>query len=229
VVKVVQNDSGDNKPMKITKYPQSAILIEYKNKKILIDPGSYCYNENFTAHDWGKIDILLITHIHNDHCFSPAVKIIKGNNQNLVLLSNSQVKEKLALENIDCEILKAGQERQVDDIKIKGVESIHGELPNGKPKPDVIGFLIDNAFYHPGDTIYLDQKPKAQIVFVPMCGTVVMNPKEATKFCSEINPELSIPIHYDNPNYITDTVEFEKEMQGQNFKVLKNGESVEMD
>ena len=40
--------------MKITKYPQSAILIEYKKKRILIDPGSYCYNENFKAENWGN-------------------------------------------------------------------------------------------------------------------------------------------------------------------------------
>ncbi len=218
-----------SKLMKITKYPQSAILIEYKNKRILIDPGSYCYNENFTARDWEKIDILLITHIHNDHCFSPAVKIIKGNNPNLILLSNPQVKEKLAIEDIDCEILEVGQERQVGDIEIEGIKSIHGELPNGKPKPDVIGFLVDDIFYHPGDTIYLEQKPKSKIIFVPMCGTVVMNPKEAAKFSKEINPEVVIPIHYDNTNYITDTSEFEKEMLGQNFKILKNGESIEID
>jgi len=51
--------------MKITKYPQSAILIEnYKGKRVLIDPGSYCYNKSFTPDDWGKIDILLLTHTH---------------------------------------------------------------------------------------------------------------------------------------------------------------------
>jgi L-ascorbate metabolism protein UlaG (beta-lactamase superfamily) len=40
--------------MKITKHPQSAVLIEYKGKRILIDPGSYCYSENFKPQDWGK-------------------------------------------------------------------------------------------------------------------------------------------------------------------------------
>ena len=78
--------------MKITKYPQSAILIEnHKDKKILIDPGSYCYNENFTADNWGKIDILLVTHTHSDHCLPEAIKIIKQNNPDLIIFSNTLI------------------------------------------------------------------------------------------------------------------------------------------
>ena len=213
--------------MKITKYPQSAVLIRYKDKRILIDPGSYCYDENFTPNDWGKIDILLITHVHSDHCVPEAIKVIKQNNPNLAILSNLEVKEKLALEDIDCGILEPDKTKQIGEIKITGIQSIHGELPSGKPKPDVIGFLIDEKFYHPGDTIYFEQKPKDEIVFVPICGTVVVNPKEAAKFSKEINPKLTIPIHYDNPNYPVDVDDFVKEMSGYNVRVLGNGESIE--
>jgi len=217
--------------MKTIKYPQSAILIEdYKNKRILIDPRSYCYDENFTANDWGKIDILLITHILSDHCFPEAIKIIKQNNPYLIILSNTEVKEKLKNEaDIDCEIIKPGEEKQIDDIRMRGVKSIHGDLPSGKPKPDVIGFLIDDKIYHPGDTIYLEEKLKVEIVFVPICGTVVMNPKEAAKFAKEINPKLTIPIHYDSPNYPIDVNDFIREMKGYNIKALENGKNIEID
>ncbi|OGZ32629.1 MAG: hypothetical protein A2V69_00915 [Candidatus Portnoybacteria bacterium RBG_13_40_8] len=217
--------------MKISKYPQSAILIEdYKNKRILIDPGDYCYNENFTANDWGKIDILLITHIHSDHCLSEAIKTIKQNNPDLIILSNLEVKDKLKNEaDINSETIKPEEERQIGDIKITGVKSIHGDLPSGKPKPDVIGFLVDDKIYHPGDTIYLKEKPKTEIVFVPICGTVVMNPREAAKFAKEVNPKLIIPIHYDSPNYPVDVSDFVNEMGGYNVRVLKNGESIEID
>src|SRR4030042_871668 len=126
--------------MKISKYPQSAILIEdYKNKRILIDPGDYCYNENFTAEDWGKIDILLITHTHTDHCLPDAIKIIKQNNQNLIILSNSEVKEILKNESgIGSEVINSGEFKKIDDVKIMGVKSINGELPWGKQKQNLI-------------------------------------------------------------------------------------------
>ena len=102
-------------------------------------------------------------------------------------------------------------------------------MPSGKPKPDVIGFLINDKIYHPGDSIYLEEKPKAEVVFVPICGTVVMNFQEAAKFSKEINPKLTIPIHYDNPVYPVDVNDFVKEMEGYNVKVLENGESIEID
>lgn len=213
---------------KITKYPQSAVLIEYKNKRILIDPGKYCYNENFTAENWGKIDILLITHVHEDHCLPEAIKIIKKNNPNLIILSNFEVKEKLVLENIDCDILKPNEIKQIDGLEIKGVKQIHGELSPGKPRANVIGFLINKKFYHPGDTVYIEEKPKAEIIFVPICGTVVMNPKEAAKFSKEIKPKLIIPIHYDSPRFPVDINDFVREMNSYNVKVLKNGESIEI-
>ena len=215
--------------MIITKYPQSAILLEYKNRRILIDPGSYCYNENFAPDDWGRIDILLITHNHPDHFMPEAIRIIKQNNPNLTILSNREVQEELKNENINCEVLEPSREKWIGDIKIKGIKSIHGKLPSGNPAPDVVGFLIDNRFYHPGDTIYLREKPYADIVFVPICGRVVMNPKEAAKFIKEINPKLAIPIHYDSPNYPVDISEFTKEMRGCNVKVLKNGESIKIE
>ncbi len=214
--------------MKITKYPQSATLIEdYKNKRILIDPGSFCYNESFAPESWGKIGILLFTHIHSDHFMLEVAKKLKEINPEVFIASNGEVCAELAKVNIECKILQPGEITEVDGIKITGVKSVHGDLPNGKPKPDVIGFLIDDKFYHPGDTIYLDEKPHAEVVFVPICGVVVMNVAEAAKFVAEINPKIAIPIHFDNPNYPVDVNDFAK-AAGSVARILKNGESIEL-
>lgn len=213
--------------MKITKYPQSAILIEdYKNKRILIDPGSYCYSDNFAPENWGKIDILLFTHVHGDHFMPEVAKTLAEINPDILIISNSEVKAELDGENIASKILQPGELVEADDIKIQGVKSIHGDLPNGKPKPDVIGFLIDDKIYHPGDTIYLQEKPYAEIVFVPICGVVVMNVLEAAKFIKEIGPKIAIPIHYDNPSYPVNVEDFGREVEI--AKILKNGESIEL-
>ena len=52
--------------MKITKFPQSCLLIETKGKKILIDPGTLKYKEDY-FNIWNNVDIILITHKHPDH------------------------------------------------------------------------------------------------------------------------------------------------------------------
>ncbi len=217
--------------MKITKYPQSCILFEYKNKRILIDPGKFVYSQtDIKPEDWKNIDILLLTHEHSDHAMPEAIKVIVENN-NPVILTNKVVHDILQEQEINSEILEPGQEKVIDDIKITGVKSKHGDMtPFGKPTPDVIGFLIDDKLYHPGDSLYLDEKPYADIVCVPIGGTVVMDGKEAAKFVNEIKPKLAIPIHYSNPIYPTTTDEFEKAMSDSDvkIKVLENKESIEV-
>ena len=214
--------------MKITKYPQSAILLDYKDKKILIDPGKYCYRNNFSANDWGKIDILLITHEHADHCLPEAIKVIKENNPELVILSNKSVQSILLKERIKSDALELDDTKNVNGIEITGIKSVHGDMPNGKHKPEVTGFLIDNKVYHPGDTVYMKDKPSAEIVFVPISGVVVMNPEEAAQFATEVRAKIAVPIHYDNPDYPVQVLDFQRAM-GDGAIVLANGESVEVE
>jgi L-ascorbate metabolism protein UlaG (beta-lactamase superfamily) len=218
--------------MKITKYPQSCVLINHKNKNILIDPGSFVYQQtSFKPEDWVKIDILLFTHEHFDHLDIDALKIILKNNTP-VILTNSSVHFILKSNGIDSKILLPDEEIVIEEILIKGVKSKHGPLPDGRPAPDVIGFLIDTKAYHPGDSVYLNQKPYADVVFVPICGTVVMNPVEAAKFVDEIKCKIAIPIHYSNPKYPTSTKEFENEMKKYSeisCCVLKDQETMEVD
>lgn len=214
--------------MKITKYPQSAILLEYKNKRILIDPGSFCYSNNFTPDDWGKIDILLITHEHQDHFFPEAVKVIAKNNPNIKIITNKSVHDLLLQDEVQSQIILDREMIKIEDIEIMGIQSVHGAIPEVMPNPpEVIGFLIDNKFYHPGDTVDFPNKPKAEIVFVPFSGKVTLNTSEAVQFAREIGAKIAIPIHYDSPKYPVDPNDFVKEA-GDLALYVKNGESVEL-
>ncbi len=215
--------------MKITKYGQSAVLIEnYKNKRILIDPGSYCYN-GFKPEDFGQVDILLITHVHQDHCVPEAIKVIKENSSELIILSNKEVKNLLKESGLDCDAMNPGEVRRIGGVEIKCIKQQHGDTSVfGFPTPDDVGFLIDDKLYHTGDTVYVKEKPYAEVLFVPICGTVVMDPKTAAKFAKEQGAKLVIPIHYDNPKFQVDVNDFVKAAHGLNVRVLKFGESVDV-
>ena len=52
--------------MKVTKYPQSCLMVETNNKKILIDAGGLKYQDKFLD-CWKNVDLVLITHKHGDH------------------------------------------------------------------------------------------------------------------------------------------------------------------
>ena len=111
--------------MKITKYGQSAILIEeYKGKRILIDPGTYMFDQ-INPEDLGKIDIILITHTHSDHCVPEKIQTIIDNNPAIFVLSNEEVdkiveKVPAGSNNLIYTPWLIGERSPVDDATIRG-------------------------------------------------------------------------------------------------------------
>lgn len=219
--------------MKITKHMQSCFLIETKESRILIDPGSFVFNEEEKRpENFIDISLLIITHPHFDHFdWDNIQRIIEQNNP--VVLSTAQtietIKEKYP--NSDCRIVSTGFKQKIGDVEIEGFDSEHGPLPTGKPIPKVCGVVIDdgeNRFYTPGDSIFLDEKTRADIVAVPICGQVVMNIEEAKGELLKLKPKLAIPIHYDNPKFPVKVGDFIGAMgnTGIQVEVLKNGESL---
>lgn len=219
--------------MKITKYAQSCVLIELKNKNILIDPGEYCYGENFKPEDWKNIDILLLTHGHKDHCLSEAVEIIYKNNKPIIV-GSKWVGEILSEKNIPLEVLEVGQAKTINSISITAVRAKHGEHPDMSTSPkEIIGFLIQEkqSIYHCSDTLYLKDKPYADIVLVPISNDwITMGPMEAAVFIKEIKPKMAIPIHYDSPRHPMDPNKFSNEMKDSGIKVriLNDEEHIEI-
>jgi len=219
--------------MKITKYEQSCILVETNEKRILIDPGKYCYGGDFKPEDWKNIDILLITHGHHDHCMPEAIEIINKNNK-LLIFGSKWVGEILAAKNIAIEVLETNQEKKIDNIIIKAIKANHGEHPDMKESPGhTIGFLIqgDKSVYHCSDTLYMKDKPYADIVLVPISNNwVTMGSEEAALFVNEIKPKLAIPIHYDSENHLRDPTRFLEAMKNSNIpvKILNPKETVEL-
>ena len=109
--------------MKITKFPQSCLLIETKERKILIDPGTLKYKEEYFD-IWNNVDIILITHKHPDHC---NIGVLEKINKNIKIYSTQEVQE--ANKNLNINIVKENDTIELDNIKIEVVHAIHGYQP----------------------------------------------------------------------------------------------------
>ena len=218
--------------MKITKFAQSCILIETNGKKILVDPGSIQYEPSLLE-GWKKIDVLLVTHKHFDHCNPEAIKEIT---------KYSKVKFYTSQEVLDyypdlkAERVKEGDIINLGKIKIEVVKAIHGYIPILKGEKEVhqnIGFIIqdDKRIYITSDTIGFKNDYKCDTLIVPITNYgIVMGPYEAALFAKETGAELVIPVHYDNPKYEVDLEKvkqiFDKEEI--DYKFLNIGESIEV-
>ena len=221
--------------MKLTKFAQSCVLIETKDKRILIDPGVIQYDESLLIDYWYDIDVLLVTHKHTDHCHAEAIKAIMQNPKTKFYTSSEVANHypELSL----TKTVRAGEIINVEDIKIEVTNAVHGFQPflkGGNEIHENIGFIVDGGekrVYQTSDTISFDNDYRCDILFVPVCNHgLVMDPFSATLFAKETGASLVIPIHYDNPKFPADLDLVKKEFDKQqlNYKILSIKEFVEI-
>lgn len=215
--------------MKITKYPQSCVMVETNNKKILIDAGGLKYQEKFFK-DWKKSDIILITHKHTDHIKADTLKEL-----NIPIYSTQEVQEEFPELNIN--IVKENDIITFDNLKIEVVKAVHGYNPNLKDGKEVfenVGYIIDdgkNRFYSTSDTICFNNDYKADIVALPVTAHgLTMSSYEAALFARELGAKLVLPVHMDNEMYPTDVNYLKENFEKFNikYKLLDIEETIEI-
>lgn len=219
--------------MKITKYPQSCLLIETKGKKILVDPGNIDYKEEYFV-AWNNADLILITHKHSDHCYTPIIEKI---DKNIKIYSSNEVKN--AHSTLAINVVKEGDKIELENgMKVEVVHAEHGYIPPMKTGAKVIeniGYIIDDGetrVYVTSDTVCFQNEYKCDIICLPVSDYgVVMGPFEAALFAKEAEAKLVIPLHADNPKYPVD-FEFVKktfETYEVDYEILEAGESIEIE
>ncbi len=219
--------------MKITKFPQSCLLIETKGKKILIDPGTLKYKEEYFE-IWNKVDTILITHKHSDHC---NVEILEKLNSEIEIYSSSEVKNKYP--ELPINIVKEGEKINIgNEITVEVVHAEHGYVPIMKTGAKVIeniGYIIDDGktrIYITSDTICFQNDYKCDVICLPISDYgVVMGAFEASLFAKETDAKLALPLHADSPKYPVN-FDFVKEMFEKNemeYKILENDEAIEVE
>lgn len=215
--------------MKIKKYPQSCLMIETNNKKILIDAGGLKYQDKFLK-EWKTADIILITHKHGDHIKSDVLKDI-----NISIYSTQEVQD--TYPEIKFNIVKENDILVFDDVKIEVVKAIHGYNPllkNGGQVFENVGYIVDDGrhrLYITSDTICFNTNYKADIVALPVTGYgLTMSAFEASLFSKELGANLVLPIHMDNEKYPTDIDYMKKNFDkfDINYKVLDIEETIEI-
>jgi Predicted Zn-dependent hydrolases of the beta-lactamase fold len=217
--------------MKITKYPQSCILLETNNKKILVDPGSIKYKEEY-ATKWKEVDYILITHKHGDHVNYDALKEMN----NIPIYSSKEVQK--TYPELSVNIVKENDIIDLGNISVEVVKAIHGYNPNlkdgGKEVFENIGYIIDDGnkrLYATSDTICFNNNYKADILLCPLTAHgLTMSSYEVSLLSKDLGTEIVLPVHMDNEMYPTDLEYMKKNFDKFeiNYKVLEIEESIEV-
>lgn len=208
--------------MKITKYIHSCLLVEENNKTILIDPGSFSYEANvLDIAVMQRLDYVLITHEHADHCYLPFIKELLAKFPAAKIMSNQEVAALLAKENI------AVQTRGDDAIEMESVkhERIFDTAP-ANTKFDIFATLT-----HPGDSLHFSSTKK--ILALPITA-----PWGSTEWAYEtaikLKPKVIIPIHDwlwrdEIRQGMSKRLQKMLSAYGIDFKSIESGETIEVE
>ncbi len=178
--------------MIIRKFLHSCILIEESGSRLLIDPGEFSFIEGrLKPEDFPQIHTLLLTHEHSDHFFPEALKtIIAAGRPHCI--THARLAELLRAEGIKSEILGVQGKTISGPFTIEGVEAPHGALPI-TPPPNM-GFLINDAILHPGDSLKFSIERPLEILLLPIVAPW-LTLKEAVETAIRMRPKIVIPIH----------------------------------
>lgn len=193
----------------------------------------------------GKVDLILVTHGHNDH-FADAPALAKLNNAPVygpAGLMQSVTALEILPASLSMRFGKSGTVTPIGpDIRITAVHAEHSsELgwknpATGKEEVHVggepVGYIIEleNGFkiYHMGDTgLFGDMKLigdyyKPDLVLMPIGGYFVMSPKDAAYATREwLHPKYVIPMHYGTTPQLKGTpAEYSAALGGGKTKVM---------
>jgi len=176
--------------MIIQKLLHSCLLIEECGKRILIDPGDYCFAEKLiTPESLAPIDLILITHNHADHCDVDALRKIQAKK----ILTCASTHATLAAAGIFSDILNVGEVINVGECTIRGINAPHDTRLTSTP-PESIGFLINEKLLHPGDSLNFDNSVPYKVLALPIAAPWMVR-KEAIDLGIKLKPKHVIPIH----------------------------------
>ena len=165
----------------ITKLVHACLLVEANGKRILIDPGSFSWNdERFDLSMVEGVDRILITHEHADHV---SVDFVRGA---LERSNSAQVETTTALQAI-----LASQDIEATTEGTTQFAAPHERIPLG-PGPQNTGFHVEGVLSHPGDShSFAETMPILAMPFAAPWGSLTAGVDRARL----VRPRSVVPIH----------------------------------
>ena len=177
--------------MRIVKYGHACLEIIEGERRLILDPGVYSEHMN----DKHNVDVVLITHQHDDHCYEEQLDRIVATNPAVKIFSTDEVTKRLAESrpNLDVTPVHHGDYYSVGDFTIEFFGDMHAEIHRSIPLVQNCGVMFNDRLYYPGDSFTRPDRP-VEMLAVP-ASAPWLKISEVIDFVAEVKPKRSFPTH----------------------------------
>lgn len=175
--------------MKITKLGHCCLIIKENNLTILTDPGMFTTAQN----DVTGIDVILITHEHQDHFHIDSLKKVLEHNPKAQVITNKSVGALLSKENIAFTLVADGQDIEIGGVKIEGIGTTHADIYKAVTPVENTGYFIGNKLFYPGDA-FTDPERPVDILALPVTAPW-LKISEVIEYALKLKPQHAFPVH----------------------------------
>ena len=218
--------------MLLTKFTHSCVRLEKNGASLVIDPGSFSEVEE--ALD--GTDLVLITHVHPDHYDAKRLAAALADNAELTIYAPQSVIDELAQASGEAadrlHAVTADSTLSLGPFQVKTYGGQHALIHPLIPTVDNVGFVIDDAVFHPGDSFTVPHGLTVPTVLVPLHApwsktSEVIDFIIATRATTvyQIHDALLSDIGF---GIVEKQVAKFSEMYGTTYRHLEPGESVEV-
>ncbi|WIM96170.1 MBL fold metallo-hydrolase [Actinoplanes oblitus] len=174
--------------MELTKFGHACVRLERDGRRLVIDPGGLTSEDALAG-----ADAVLITHEHFDHFSPEKLAAALAANPALRVWTNESVARAFDGDPARVHVVGEGDTFTANGFEIRAYGRWHAELHPDIPRVPNVGYLIDEAVFHPGDALTVPDVA-VRTLLLPVHGPW-SRVADLIDWVREVKPERAIGVH----------------------------------
>jgi L-ascorbate metabolism protein UlaG (beta-lactamase superfamily) len=175
--------------MQLTKYGHSCVRLDDGDRSLVIDPGAF----SDTAAALDGAQAVLVTHEHRDHLDPDRLRAAAQADPRLRIWAPAPVAATLTELGEQVVAVGAGERFEAAGFAVRTFGGQHALIHPLIPIVANVGYLVDDAVYHPGDALVVPPDPVRALLLPSMAPWARVG--ELIDFAIAVRAPRAYPIH----------------------------------